>query len=102
VHTIQDSQASSRSTAKCLRHGPYSLCTVITKDVEPVLEGLDPSRDVVNAALAVVTTATTKVGATFRMPDRRKGCINSDWVCILEHDICTLHVRSEVVILGSG
>ena len=74
---------------------------VITKDVEPILVGLDASLDIINAALAVVTTAMAKVWATFCMPDRREGCINADQVCILEHNVCTLHIRSKVVILGS-
>ena len=89
-----------RSATDSLRRGPYSLGTVVTEDVQPILESLDASRDIVNAPLAVVTPAVTKVRGTFRVPDRRKGRINADWVCVFQYDVCTLHVRSKVVILG--
>ena len=84
-----------------MRRGPNCLATVVTKDVEPVLERLDSCLDIVNETLAIVTAAVAKVGSTFRLPDGREGGVNPDWVCILEHDICTFHVRSEVVVLRS-
>lgn len=93
--------ADLRATAKGLRRGPYSLGTVVTEGVEPVLEGLDARLDIVNEAMAVVTAAVTKVGGTFGMPDGRIGGIDANGVCVLEYDICTLHVWSKVVVLRS-
>ena len=93
--------ADSRSTANGLRRSPNCLATVITKDVEPVLERLDSCLDIVNETLAIVTAAVTKVGSTFGVPDRREGCVNPDWECILKHDVCPFHIRSKVVVLRS-
>ena len=101
MYTCQIPKADLRSTANGLRCGPHSLGTVVSKDIQPVLVRLNATLDVEDAPLAVVTPAVSKIGCTLGMPHRRVSCIYPDRVCVLEHDICTLHVRRKVVILHS-
>lgn len=98
---MQNSYADSRSIAESLRGGPDGLRPVVSKDVQPVLECLDTSRDVILISLAVITAAVSKVGGARRIPDTRVSGIDTDRVCVLENDVCTIDVRRKVVVLRS-
>ena len=99
VHACRLLRANLRAAAKGLRCRPYSLGAVISEDVQPVLERLNASLDIEDAPFAVVAPAVSKIGRAFGMPHGRVRCIYPDRVCILEHDVCTLHVRCKVVVL---